>query len=47
MQHMKRKNISIEEEQAEFIDEHHINLSSFVREQLEEMMDEYENLGGE
>ena len=47
MQHMKRKNISIKEEQAEFIDEHHINLSSFVREQLEEMMSDYEKLEGE
>lgn len=47
MQHMERKNISIDEEQEEFINEHHINLSSFVREQLDDLMDKYEDLGGE
>lgn len=44
MIHMERKNVTITEEQYKFIEENHINLSSFVREELDSLMDKYENI---
>lgn len=41
---MARKTVTIDEEHEEFIDEHHLNLSSFVREQLDELMERYEDI---
>lgn len=35
-----RKNITITDEEEEWIKEHHINLSRFVQAKLEERMDE-------
>jgi len=37
---MHRKNVSIRKEQAEFIEEHDINLSSLVRRRIDEVMEE-------
>lgn len=36
---MKQKTITIREEQDEWIDENHINLSSLVREAIDEQME--------
>lgn len=36
----KRKTISIREEQEEWIQENHLNLSSFVQEKLDELIEE-------
>jgi len=37
---MKRKNVSIREEQAEFIENHDISLSALVRRRIDEVMEE-------
>ena len=37
---MRRKNITIREDQAEWVKENHLNLSSFVRGQLDELIEE-------
>ncbi len=39
---VRRKNITIREDQAEWVEENHLNLSSFVREQLDELIEERE-----
>jgi hypothetical protein len=36
----KRKTISIREDQEEWIQENHLNLSSFVQEKLDELIEE-------
>lgn len=38
-----RKTITIREDQDEFIENEHLNLSSFIREQLDELMEERES----
>ncbi|KXB05224.1 hypothetical protein AKJ50_01500 [candidate division MSBL1 archaeon SCGC-AAA382A13] len=38
----RRVDITIEEEQYEWIREHHLNLSSLVREKIEEVREKYE-----
>jgi len=35
-----RKNISIRDDQAEWVKENHLNLSSFVQEKLDELIEE-------
>ena len=37
---VKRKTITIREEQDEWIDDNHLNLSSFIREKLDEEMEQ-------
>jgi hypothetical protein len=37
---VKRKTITIREDQEEWIQENHLNLSSFVQEQLDELIEE-------
>jgi len=37
---VKRKTITIREDQEEWIQENHLNLSSFIREQLDELIEE-------
>ena len=37
---MERKNITIREDQAEWVAETHLNLSSFVQEKLDELIEE-------
>jgi len=37
---VRRKNITIREDQAEWVEENHLNLSSFVRGQLDELIEE-------
>jgi hypothetical protein len=39
---VRRKNITIQEDQAEWVEENHLNLSSFVREQLDELIEQRE-----
>ncbi len=39
---VKRKTITIREDQDEWIQDHHLNLSSFIREQLDELIEERE-----
>ena len=39
---VKRKTITIREDQDEWIEDQHLNLSSFVREQLDELIEERE-----
>ena len=39
---VKRKTITIREDQDEWIEGQHLNLSSFVREQLDELIEERE-----
>jgi hypothetical protein len=39
---VRRKNITIREDQAEWVEENHLNLSSFVRSQLDELIEERE-----
>ena len=36
----KRKNISIRDDQAEWVEDNHLNLSSFVQEKLDELIEE-------
>ena len=36
---MERKNITIREDQAEWIESNHLNLSRFVQDELDELMD--------
>jgi len=40
MHKVKRKTITIREDQEEWIQENHLNLSSFVQEQLDELIEE-------
>ncbi|WP_459825808.1 hypothetical protein [Halorubrum luteum] len=40
---MRRKTITIREDQEEWIQENHLNLSSFVQEQLDELIEERES----
>ncbi|WP_256566823.1 hypothetical protein [Natrinema gelatinilyticum] len=40
---MKRKTITIREDQDGWIEEQHLNLSSFVQEKLDELIEEREN----
>jgi len=35
-----RKNISIRDDQAEWVEENHLNLSSFVQEKIDELIEE-------
>lgn len=37
---MERKNITIREDQAEWVAENHLNLSRFVQDKLDELMDD-------
>ncbi len=39
---VRRKNITIREDQAEWVEENHLNLSSFVRSQLDQLIEERE-----
>ncbi len=39
---MRRKNITIREDQAVWVEENHLNLSSFLREKLDELIEERE-----
>lgn len=39
---VERKNITIREDQAEWVDETHLNLSSFVREKLDDLIEQGE-----
>jgi len=39
---VKRKTITIREDQDEWIEDQHLNLSSFIREQLDELIEERE-----
>ena len=36
---VKRKTITIREDQNEWIEDHHLNLSSFIREKLDELIE--------
>ena len=40
MHTVRRKTITIREDQEEWIQENHLNLSSFVQEQLDELIEE-------
>jgi len=42
MSKVVRKNVTIREEQAEWLARHHINLSRFVQAKIEELRREYE-----
>jgi len=37
---MERKNITIREDQAQWVDENHLNLSRFVQDKLDELMED-------
>ncbi len=37
---VRRKNITIREDQAEWVEENHLNLSSFVRGKLDDLIEE-------
>jgi hypothetical protein len=39
---VRRKNITIREDQAVWVEENHLNLSSFLREKLDELIEERE-----
>ena len=39
---VKRKTITIREDHEEWIQDNHLNLSSFIREQLDELIEERE-----
>ena len=39
---VKRKTITIREDQDEWIEEQHLNLSSFIREKIDELIEERE-----
>ena len=43
MHTVKRKTITIREDQEEWIQENHLNLSSFVQEQLDELIEQRES----
>ena len=43
MHTVRRKTITIREDQEEWIQENHLNLSSFVQEQLDELIEERES----
>ena len=43
MRIMERKNITIREDQEEWIQNNHLNLSSFVQEKLDELIEERES----
>jgi len=40
---VKRKNITIHDDQEEWVQENHLNLSSFVQEKLDELIEEQES----
>ena len=40
MHTVKRKTITIREDQEEWIQDNHLNLSSFIQEQLDELIEE-------
>ena len=40
---MERKNITIREDQSEWVEENHLNLSSFVQEKLDELIEQRES----
>lgn len=42
MHTVKRKTINIREDQDEWIQKNHLNLSSFIREKLDELIEERE-----
>ena len=42
MHTVKRTTITLREDQHEWIQEHHLNLSSFIRERLDEYIEEHE-----
>ncbi len=37
---VRRKNITIREDQAEWVEDNHLNLSSFIRDQLDQLIEE-------
>lgn len=37
---MERKNITIRKDQEEWINDHHLNLSRFVQDELDELIDD-------
>jgi hypothetical protein len=39
---VRRKNLTIRDDQAEWVEENHLNLSSFLREKLDELIEERE-----
>jgi hypothetical protein len=39
---VERRNITIREDQAEWVDENHLSLSSFVQEKLDELIEQRE-----
>ena len=43
MHTVERKNITIREDQSEWIEKNHLNLSSFVQEKLDELIEERES----
>ena len=43
MHTVKRKTITIREDQEEWIQENHLNLSSFVQEKLDELIEQRES----
>jgi hypothetical protein len=40
---VERKNITIREDQAEWVEENHLNLSSFVQEKLDALIEQRES----
>ncbi len=42
MHTVKRTTITLREDQHKWIQEHHLNLSSFIRERLDEYIEEHE-----
>lgn len=40
---MEQKTVTIREDQKEWVERNHLNLSSFIREQLDELIEEREN----
>jgi hypothetical protein len=40
---VERKNITIREDQAEWVEENHLNLSSFIQEKLDELIEQRES----
>ena len=39
---VRRKNLTIRDDQAEWVEKNHLNLSSFLREKLDELIEERE-----
>ncbi len=39
---MRRKNLTIRDDQAKWVEENHLNLSSFLREKLDELIEKRE-----